>query len=689
MCNSECVAVLSADSRISTADSRARWVNASGKLEICRKESRKVVPKAVRPFDKFLRAMEALRRMWTWLSGERYGTGVSIMDEIVWALVPPQPPAASVEAALVLPDGNVVPHRSRATLKEEGAKHLSQSISKLHDKLLRDGMTDLAKYAKFHTKVIQRAREEEAMAQRIRNMEAAKRELKESLTREVTALQKGPERQDGDGTALFASGNRYEGQWGCEGEWVDGKLVDGRGTYRYAEGGVYHGEWRDDKRHGEGAVTPVSAKDNVVEYEGDGVNGKMHGKGNEVPVTATPKAESQQGREAEAMVTYIQRIEAAKSELEESLAREAMVLQQEDQTAASATNSTATQPLPTPITTTWPDPATTSAMWLATRQDLEAIEAAHRVAVKGSVFVMVKLIDGPAGMGKDARQQWLATRPIKLNDEMTYSVSPEAIALHQAASCSQLYPKGTVVDMFAGAGGDTIAMLREGMSVYSIDKEAEHVEILEYNTQLYGVQPVIALPEDYESVVDRWDNYDFKADLAIIDPPWGGRQYLNQKTYDLAHMADGSLSMFDVVRVAATVTTSFVTKIPKNTSILSCAQLGLWVEQLRVRAEGSDRPPTSFTPPIVEVFVTREKGRGRSGNEVITKPKYAAVYLGDIARGKLKELKRAGQGPPPKVAVTTPTTLEDHVMGPMWRQSSLLHQVDVSVVPHKKCWHGL
>ncbi|CEM07845.1 unnamed protein product [Vitrella brassicaformis CCMP3155] len=108
------------------------------------------------------------------------------------------------------------------------------------------------------------------------------------------------------------------------------------------------------------------------------------------------------------------------------------------------------------------------------------------------------------------------------------------------------------------------------MSVYSIDKEADHVELLEHNTKLYDVKPTLALPEDYESVVDRMDNYGFTADLAIIDPPWGGRRYLSQRTYNLAQMADGSLSMFDMVRVAATATKSFVTKIPKNTSILAC-----------------------------------------------------------------------------------------------------------------------
>ncbi|CEM16023.1 unnamed protein product [Vitrella brassicaformis CCMP3155] len=554
---------------------------------------------------------------------------MSIMDMLVAELVPKSPPpAAFLKADLMLADGSVIKHNGHEKYEDEGELFEGQWVD---------------------------------------------------------------DRIHGHGTALFASGNRYEGQWEhgringegkltyqkgaeCEGDWVDGTM-HGRGTYRYFEGDVYQGQWRNDKGHGEGAETPVSAKDNVVEYESDGVNGKMHGKstcmfpdGNEVPVTATPKAESQQGREAEAMVTYIQRIEAAKRELQEGMAREATVLQKAgDQTAAPATNSA--------MTTTWPDPATTSAMWLATRQELEAIEAAHRVAVQGSVFVKVIIIEGPAGKGKEARQRWLATRPIKLNDEMTYSISPEAIALHQAASCSQLYPKGTVVDLFAGAGGDTIAMLREGLSVYSMDKEAEHVEILEHNTKQYGVEPVIALPEDYESV-------------AVIDPPWGGRRYLTQKTYDLAHMADGSLSMFDVVRVAATVTDSFVTKIPKNTTILSCAELGLWVEQLQVRAQGSSRPPTTFAPPIVEVYVTREKGRRLADSDVF-KPKYAAVYLGDIAKRKLKELKRASQGPPPKIPVTTSTTLEEHVMGPMCQQSSLLHQVEVSVVPHKKCWHGL
>ena len=46
------------------------------------------------------------------------------------------------------------------------------------------------------------------------------------------------------------------------------------------EGYVYQGEWRDDKRHGKGVVTYVSARGSVVEkWEGGWVTGKMHSNG--------------------------------------------------------------------------------------------------------------------------------------------------------------------------------------------------------------------------------------------------------------------------------------------------------------------------------------------------------------------------------------------------------------------------
>ena len=48
------------------------------------------------------------------------------------------------------------------------------------------------------------------------------------------------------------------------GNWVDGKM-HGQGTYVYADGDKYEGEWKDDKRHGRGTVTYRGQDGSVVE----------------------------------------------------------------------------------------------------------------------------------------------------------------------------------------------------------------------------------------------------------------------------------------------------------------------------------------------------------------------------------------------------------------------------------------
>ncbi len=59
----------------------------------------------------------------------------------------------------------------------------------------------------------------------------------------------------GTGTYIFASGERYEGEF-------DTFKKDGRGTYYYLNGNTYEGEWRLDKKHGKGVYTYLATNGN-------------------------------------------------------------------------------------------------------------------------------------------------------------------------------------------------------------------------------------------------------------------------------------------------------------------------------------------------------------------------------------------------------------------------------------------
>ena len=74
--------------------------------------------------------------------------------------------------------------------------------------------------------------------------------------------------KNGYGTYIWASGDKYEGQW------KDYKK-DGQGTYTSASGAKYKGQWKDDKSHGQGTYTSSSGD----KYEGQWKDDNKSGQG--------------------------------------------------------------------------------------------------------------------------------------------------------------------------------------------------------------------------------------------------------------------------------------------------------------------------------------------------------------------------------------------------------------------------
>ena len=80
----------------------------------------------------------------------------------------------------------------------------------------------------------------------------------------------------GTGTALYESGDRYEGGF------VDGKM-QGRGIYAWTSGARYEGEWLADEMHGQGNYRFRTGK----VYVGELRTSKMHGYGREYDADGT------------------------------------------------------------------------------------------------------------------------------------------------------------------------------------------------------------------------------------------------------------------------------------------------------------------------------------------------------------------------------------------------------------------
>lgn len=87
----------------------------------------------------------------------------------------------------------------------------------------------------------------------------------------------------------------------------------------------------------------------------------------------------------------------------------------------------------------------------------------------------------------------------------------------------------TVYDAYACIGGNSWSFSRRGYKVIATEKNQLHRDILEYNMRNIGAQV---------DIVGELANYEIKADVAFVDPPWGGRDYKNARELQLLPTED-------------------------------------------------------------------------------------------------------------------------------------------------------
>jgi trimethylguanosine synthase len=149
---------------------------------------------------------------------------------------------------------------------------------------------------------------------------------------------------------------------------------------------------------------------------------------------------------------------------------------------------------------------------------------------------------------------------------------PRQVA-HDIGSSSSAHKK-TIIDIFAGAGGNAIAFALSGRweTIIAIERDPSVIACAQYNASIYGVVDQITwvngdsfecLPLLLSSSSDStlssipyvnpaWSTADpQKADVAttviFASPPWGGPGYSTEKIFDLSTMQPYSLrQIYDV-----------------------------------------------------------------------------------------------------------------------------------------------
>jgi trimethylguanosine synthase len=109
-------------------------------------------------------------------------------------------------------------------------------------------------------------------------------------------------------------------------------------------------------------------------------------------------------------------------------------------------------------------------------------------------------------------------RGIQYDEEGLISATPEALARTMANGA-----RGVVLDGTAGIGCLTIAYALESnvSKVIAVDRDPRRLAMARHNAEIYGVSERIEFVcGDTVEMLDRFD-----ADVLLLDPPWGGREY--------------------------------------------------------------------------------------------------------------------------------------------------------------------
>ncbi|PNS16138.1 Trimethylguanosine synthase [Sphaceloma murrayae] len=124
-----------------------------------------------------------------------------------------------------------------------------------------------------------------------------------------------------------------------------------------------------------------------------------------------------------------------------------------------------------------------------------------------------------------------------LTDEAWYGVTPEPVANKIATHIALSANPGTttLIDLFAGVGGNTIAFALSSRwdRIFAIERDATVLACAKHNARLYGVQNKIWFIEGDCFEVLRKRLRAVVRDGAVVfgSPPWGGPGYRDQEVF--------------------------------------------------------------------------------------------------------------------------------------------------------------
>ncbi|XP_034208633.1 trimethylguanosine synthase-like isoform X2 [Prunus dulcis] len=163
---------------------------------------------------------------------------------------------------------------------------------------------------------------------------------------------------------------------------------------------------------------------------------------------------------------------------------------------------------------------------------------------------------------------------IKMDEQGWYSVTPEKIAITHAKRCEN----ATVIDCFAGVGGNAIQFASMCYHVVAIEIDPLKVDMAINNAKIYGVEDYIDfIVGDFFQLAPS-----LKGDVVFLSPPWGGPSYkwVKKFTLDLLKPKDG----YAIFQAAQAITPNIIMFLPQNVDLLQVEEL-CWLSSPPLQVE--------------------------------------------------------------------------------------------------------
>ena len=208
---------------------------------------------------------------------------------------------------------------------------------------------------------------------------------------------------------------------------------------------------------------------------------------------------------------------------------------------------------------------------------------------------------------------------VRLDAVGWYSVTPEAIARHIAARIAgSLGRPFTVVDAFAGLGGNTIAFALQPLCerVVAVELDVQRLQLCRHNAAVYGVSDKCEWVQgDWLQVRQQLRQQQRSVDVVFLAPPWGGVQYGERDVYGLSELAvaDGGRPLIEAAMRLAGVEGRVAVSVPRNVDVAEVVQVGCGgrVEVEYNRCNGKVKTVTAYYGGLVRAASAAADGEAQ------------------------------------------------------------------------------